>query len=43
MTIGQVEQALGRPRDIANVGTKKIYVYNQMKVTFIDGRVSDVQ
>ena len=43
MSIGEVERTLGRPRNIANLGSKRIYVYQDMKVTFIDGRVSDVQ
>jgi hypothetical protein len=34
---------LGRPRNIADLGAKKIYVYNDMKITFMDGRVTDVQ
>jgi len=28
---------------IVNLGAKKIYVYKDMKVTFKDGKVSDVQ
>ncbi|MBZ5622085.1 MAG: hypothetical protein LAQ69_25655 [Acidobacteriia bacterium] len=43
MTTSEVEQILGRPRETANVGTKRIYVYKDIKVTFIDGKVSDVQ
>jgi hypothetical protein len=43
MTTTEVERILGRPKDIANVGVKKIYVYKDIKVTFIDGKVSDVQ
>ena len=43
MSTAEVEQILGRPRDVANVGSKKIYVYKDIKVTFLDGRVSDVQ
>jgi hypothetical protein len=43
MSTTEVEQAMGRPQSVANVGTKKIYVYNNMKVTFIDGKVADVQ
>jgi len=43
MTTTEVEQILGRPKDIANVGVKKIYVYKDMKITFLDGKVSDVQ
>jgi hypothetical protein len=43
MTASEVEQIMGKPKDIANVGTKKIYVYPSMKVIFIDGKVNDVQ
>jgi hypothetical protein len=43
MTTSEVERMLGKPKDIANVGVKKIYVYKDIKVTFIDGKVSDVQ
>jgi hypothetical protein len=43
MTVAQVESALGRPKDIADLGPKKIYVYPDMKITFKDGRVADVQ
>ena len=43
MTTMEVEQIMGRPKDIANVGSKKIYVYPSMKVIFIDGKVNDVQ
>lgn len=43
MTTAEVEQIMGRPKDVANVGSKKIYVYPSMKVIFIDGKVNDVQ
>lgn len=39
----QVEAALGRPDKIVNLGAKKIYVYKDMKVVFMDEKVSDVQ
>jgi hypothetical protein len=42
-TIEAVEAALGQPKSKVNVGTKKIYVYPDMKITFKDGKVSDVQ
>jgi hypothetical protein len=38
-----VTSSLGQPKSIVNLGTKKIYVYNDMKITFKDGKVSDVQ
>jgi hypothetical protein len=42
-TIDQVTAALGEPKNIVNLGAKKIYVYKDMKITFKDGKVSDVQ
>ena len=34
---------LGQPLSIVDLGTKKIYVYKNLKVTFTAGKVSDVQ
>jgi hypothetical protein len=42
-TTDQVKAALGAPTRIANLGPKVIYYYDSMKVTFKDGKVSDVQ
>ena len=42
-TTDQVQSAFGQPTRIANLGPKVIYYYNGMKVTFKDGKVSDVQ
>jgi hypothetical protein len=39
----QVKAALGQPDKIVNLGAKVIYVYKDIKVTFINGKVSDVQ
>jgi hypothetical protein len=39
----QVEAALGKPDKIVNLGSKMIYVYKDMKIIFIDNKVSDVQ
>lgn len=43
MSPDQVQSALGKPDKIFNVGTKQIYVYKDVKVTFLNGQVSDVQ
>lgn len=43
MTTDQVQAALGKPEKIFNVGTKQIFVYKDVKVTFLNGKVSDVQ
>jgi hypothetical protein len=42
-TIAEVQAALGAPAQIVDLGSKKIYVYKNLKITFIDGRVTDVQ
>ena len=42
-TMDQVEAALGPPKTKLDAGAKKIYVYKDMKITFKDGKVSDIQ
>jgi hypothetical protein len=42
-TPDQVTAAIGQPDKIVNLGAKQIYVYKDIKVTFINGKVSDVQ
>ena len=42
-TTDQVKAAIGVPDKIVNLGAKQIYVYKDIKVTFINGKVSDVQ
>ena len=42
-TIDEVSGALGQPVRVVDLGPKKIYVYKDMKITFRDGKVSDVQ
>ena len=39
----QVKAALGQPDKIVNFGTKQIFIYKDLKVTFLNGKVSDVQ
>jgi hypothetical protein len=41
--IDAVVAAMGTPTRIVDLGTKKIYVYPDLKITFQDGKVSDVQ
>jgi len=41
-TIEQVVAALGQPLTKATVGTKDIYTYKGLKVTFFNGKVKDV-
>jgi len=42
-TIDQVVGVLGQPEKIVNLGKKQIYIYKDLKIIFIDGKVSDVQ
>ncbi len=42
-TIDQVVAALGQPEKRVDLGAKKIYVYKDLKVTFVNGKVTDVQ
>lgn len=39
----QVEAALGKPDKIVNLGAKQLYIYKDLKVTFVNGKVTDVQ
>jgi len=43
MTTDQVQSTLGQPDKVFNLGAKQIYVYKDVKVTFMNGKVSDVQ
>jgi len=42
-TPDQVKAAVGAPDKIIKLGAKEVYVYKDMKVVFVDGKVSDVQ
>ncbi len=42
-TPDQVTAILGQPEKILNLGTKQIYVYKDLKVTFVKGKVTDAQ
>jgi hypothetical protein len=42
-TVEQVVSALGQPKSVVKLPSKEIYVYQDMKVTFKGGKVSDVQ
>lgn len=42
-TMDQVKANFGSPKSIVDLGKKQIYVYDALKVTFMDGKVSDVQ
>jgi len=43
MSVDDVEAAMGKPDKKATLGTKQIYYYKDMKVIFLNGKVSDVQ
>ncbi len=43
MTTDQVQAAMGKPQKMVNLGPKQIYVYKDLKVTFLNGKVVDVQ
>ncbi len=42
-TANQVVAALGTPKDIVDLGMRKIYLYGDMRVTFVGGRLTDVR
>ena len=42
-SMADVESINGKPDKVIDLGAKKIYVYKDLKITFTDGRVSDVQ
>jgi len=42
-TIDDVTNLLGTPTKVVNLGVKQIYIYKDMKVVFLRGRVADVQ
>jgi len=42
-SIEQVTASLGAPITIVNLGAKQIYKYKDMKITFRDGKVADVE
>ena len=42
-TIDQVVAAMGPPKSIMDLGTKKIYVYPDVKVTFVNGKMTTAE
>ena len=42
-TTAEVTANLGQPDKLVDLGSKKIYIYRDLKITFLDGKVSDVQ
>ncbi len=43
LTPEQVIQLLGSPKQVVTLGNKQIFIYPQMKITFLGGRVTDVE
>jgi hypothetical protein len=39
----EVKGLLGEPTKVVNLGVKQIYIYKDMKVVFLRGKVADVQ
>jgi len=39
----QVRSILGEPDKVVDLGNKKLFVYKDLKITFLDARVTDVQ
>jgi len=43
MSADEVKQTLGNPDKLVDLGTKQVFIYKDMKVILVDGKVSDVQ
>ena len=43
MSPDEVRKSLGNPDKIVDLGSKQVFIYKDMKVIFMDGKVSDVQ
>jgi hypothetical protein len=43
MSVDDVVASWGQPKDIVDLGTKKIYVYDGMKFTFTNGKLTSAQ
>src|SRR5271154_4580158 len=43
MSADEVKKSLGNPDKIVDLGAKQVFIYKDIKIVFIDGKVSDVQ
>lgn len=43
MSKADVQKSLGAPNKVMDLGAKTIFVYSDVKVTFQNGKVADVQ
>jgi hypothetical protein len=41
-SVAQLIAAMGQPKSIVDGGAKKVYVYSNLKVTIVDGKVSGI-
>jgi hypothetical protein len=42
-SIDQVTALLGQPNRIVDAGAKKVYIYPDLKITFVDGKVTAIE
>jgi hypothetical protein len=42
-TIDEVVAAMGQPKDMVDLGAKQIYVYDGMKITFVNGKLTEAK
>jgi hypothetical protein len=43
MSLDEVTKIQGSPEKIVDLGARKMYVYKDLKITFTDGKVTDIQ
>jgi hypothetical protein len=41
--VDEVKAVLGQPEKFVSLGSKQIYVYKDLKITFVNGKVTDAQ
>ena len=42
-TVDQVVAVLGSPTNVIDLGLRKIYLYKDMRITFVGGRLTDAR
>jgi hypothetical protein len=42
-SMAEVEEAMGEPQKVIDLGSKKILIYKDIKVTLVDGKVTDAE
>ncbi len=43
LSIDQAKAIQGEPQRIVEVGNRKIYIYKNLKITFTNGRLTDIE